>query len=138
MFERFPELERDAIINKNFSQKVKTILRGNISNFLISNISHTSHIVTESVKGCNGYGKEINLDEDFLMENSDTKFYYIDHFYTKSLEEFVQKVKKGSAVHGKEGNFKFFRVLRYFIINKFQNRKYKYIFNKLLKNLTIK
>ena len=100
LFERFPELERDAIINKNFSQKVKTILRGNISNFLISNISHTSHIVTESVKGCNGYGKEINLDEDFLMENSDTKFYYIDHFYTKSLEEFVQKVKKGSAVHG--------------------------------------
>ena len=102
MNERFPELERDAMINKNFSQKVKTILRGNISNFLISNISHTSHIITNSVQACNGFGKKIKLNKEYFMINSDSKFYYIDHYFTKSLEEFIGKIKRGSAVHGKD------------------------------------
>ena len=136
MFERFPELEKDAIINTNYSQKVKTILRGNIPNFTISKISHTSHIITGSVKGCNGFGKEVKLDKDYCMENSDSKYYYIDHFYTKSLEEFVQKVKRGSAVHGKKLDFKLFRLIRFFNINKFKNDKYKYILDNLGINLT--
>ena len=114
LFKRFPEIERDAIINENFSQKVKSILRGNISNFLISNISHTSHIVTNSVKACNGFGKEIQLDEEYHLKPSDTKYYYIDHFYSKSLQEFIQKVKKGSAVKGNDKKFMLFRIFRYF------------------------
>ena len=134
---RFPELEKDAIINKNFSQKVKSILRGNISNFLIANTSHTSHIITNSVKACNGYGKEIKLTKDYFMINSDLKHYYIDHYYTKSVEEFVQKVKRGSAGHGKDKEFEFFRIIRYFIINKFKNIKYKYILDNLGINFII-
>lgn len=136
--ERFPELERDAMINKNFSQKVKTILRGNISNFLISNISHTSHIITNSVQACNGFGKKIKLNKEYFMINSDSKFYYIDHYFTKSLEEFIGKIKRGSAVHGKDEEFQFFRVIRYFYINQFKDKKYKYILDKLkLSNLMI-
>ena len=44
LWERFPDIERDAIINKNYSQRVKSILRGNISNFKIANNSFGSHI----------------------------------------------------------------------------------------------
>ena len=133
LFERFPKVEKDAIINQNFSQKVKSIIRGNISNFLIANISHTTHIITNSVGACNGFGKEINLDKEFYLENSDSKLYYIDHFYTKSLEEFVNKLKRGSAVNAQDEKYKLFRIIRYFNINKLRNHKYKYI----IKNLGI-
>ena len=130
LFKRFPEIERDAIINKNFIQKVKSILRGNISDFVISKSKETSHIITNSVKGCNGFGKEINLLKENLMKNSDTKFYYIDHFYTKSLEEFVDKINRGSAVNGKSIMFKLYRIIRYFSINKLKYFKFNYIMKK--------
>jgi hypothetical protein len=138
LFKRFPQVERDAIIDNNFSQKVKSILRGNISKFIIANNSHTSHVITDSVKACNGFGKIINLDEEFYLKNSDSKYYYIDHFFTKSLEEFVNKIKRGSAVNGKDEKFKLFRIIRYFNINKLRNIKYKYIIKNLGINFVIK
>ena len=68
------------------------------------------------------------------MENADAKYYYIDHYYTKSTEEFVKKINKGSAVNGQEDNFKLFRLFRYFNINKITNRKYGYI----IRNIKVK
>ena len=137
LFKRFPSIERDALIKKKFSQKVKSILRGNISNFVIANNSHTTHIITDSVRACNGFGKMINLDEEFYLVDSDYKYYYIDHFYTKSLEEFVNKLKRGSAVNGKDDIYKLFRIIRYFNINKLRNYKYKYIIKNLGINFNI-
>ncbi len=131
--ERFPEIEKDAIINKNYMQKVKSILRGNISNFVICNHSHTSHVITYSVQACNGFGKNISLNKEYLMENADAQYYYIDHYYTKSTEEFVKKLNKGSAVNGHEEKFKLFRIFRYFNINNIKNNKFVYI----LKNVKI-
>ena len=129
---RFPELERDALLKKKFAQKVKTIIRGNISNFQIPNRSLvTSHIITNKVKGCNGFGKKIEHLEDTNLINSDAKYFYIDHFYTKSLDEFIDKLKRGSAVNGKNKEYKFFRIIRYFNINKLNYFKYKYIIKKL-------
>ena len=124
LYKRFPELEKDAIINKNFSQKGKSIIRGNISNFKIANSGDTSHIITESVETCNGFGKKINLTGEHFMKNSDAKYYYIDHFYTKSLKEFVDKINRGSAVNDKSQIYKLFRIIRYFNINKLKYSKY--------------
>ena len=106
-------------------------MRGNISKFIISNSSDTSHIITNSVNGCNGLGEHINLTDEFYMENSDNKNYYIDHFYSKSLEEFIDKIKRGSAVHGDNLRFKLFRIIRYFNINKLKYFKYKLLKEKL-------
>ena len=131
LFKRFPKIEKDALFKNQFSQKVKTIIRGNISNFVIANNSHTTHIITESVSAFNGFGKKINLDKEFYLLNSDYKYYYIDHFYTKSLEEFVKKIKRGSAVKGKNARFILFRIIRYFIINKFSFNKYEYLLKHL-------
>ena len=108
LFKRFPEIERDAIIDKNFSQKVKSIIRGNISYFTLANTLDVSHIITKVVKGCNGFGKIINLGNETNLINSDSKYYYIDHFYTKSLDEFIDKIKRGSAVHDQNMEFKLF------------------------------
>jgi len=126
LHERFPEIEKDAILNKNFSQKVKSILRGNISNFRLPKSSHVSHVICDSIKACDGFGKEIKLN-NFYMENSDHKYYYIDHYYSKSLEEFVNKINKGSVVSGQNKKFKFFRIIRYFNINKFKDYKFSFI-----------
>ena len=134
LFKRFPELERDAIINKNFSQKGKTIIRGNISNFRISSSGDTSHIITDSLETCNGFGKKINITNEHYIINSDAKYYYIDHFYTKSLNEFVEKIKRGSAVNGGNEVYKLFRIIRYFNINKLKYSK----FINILKNSGLK
>ena len=75
LFKRFPELERDAVVNSQFSQKVKSILRGNITKFLLANDSHATHIVTNSVDACNGFGKKIKLDKEYFLVNSDSKYY---------------------------------------------------------------
>ena len=91
-------------------------------------------IITNSVKSCNGFGKEVELDKIYVMSDSDAKYNYIDHFYTKSLEEFVEKIKRGSAVKGDNDFFKFFRIMRYFNINKLDLIKLDYIIKKL--NLT--
>ena len=131
LFKRFPELDREALLNINYKQKVKSILRGNISGFVFVNDTHASHIITNSVKACNGFGKEIQLDEEYLMPYSDAKYYYIDHFYTKSVEEFINKINRGSAVQGNDTNFKLFRVFRYFSINDLRYSKLKYIKKKL-------
>ena len=131
LFKRFPEIERDAIINKGYSQKVKSILRGNISNFIISKRDDTSHIITSSVNGCNGFGKKIDLGPETRMIKSDAKYNYIDHFYTKSVDEFIDKIKRGSAVHSKSEEFRLFRIIRYFNINKLKYSQYKYIMKKL-------
>ena len=116
LFQRFPDVERDAIINNKFSQRVKSILRGNISNFKIANNFQTAHIITESVEGCNGFGKKINFDKEFYLINSDAKYYYIDHFYSKSLEEFINKIKRGFASNGKDERAKLFKIFKYFSI----------------------
>ena len=65
------------------------------------------------------------------MANADAKYNYIDHFYTKSAEEFVQKLQRGSAVKGDDKYFKFFRIIRFFNINKIKSSKFAYIINKL-------
>lgn len=137
LFKRFPNVEKDAIINNNFSQKVKSIIRGNISNFIIANNTHTTHIITNSVKACNGFGKEIILDEEFYLPNSDAKYNYIDHFFSKTIEEFVDKIKKGSAVNSNSGKFRLFRIIRFFSINKLNKIKYNYIINNFGKNFNI-
>ena len=137
LFKRFPDVEKDAYISKKFSQRVKSIVRGNISNFIIANNTQQAHIITESVKGCNGFGKKINFDEEFYLKNSDSKYYYIDHFYSKSLEEFINKIKRGFASNGKNEITKLFKIIKYFSINKLRNNKFLYIIKELGINLKI-
>lgn len=86
----------------------------------------------------NGFGKEINLDEEFYLPNSDAKYNYIDHFFSKTIEEFVDKIKKGSAVNSNSGKFRLFRIIRFFSINKLNKIKYNYIINNFGKNFNIR
>jgi len=87
LHERFPvivPLERSQI-------SVKSIVRGNISNLQIS----WMHYINENIPGCNGFGGPSDL-----IHGNDFKYYVIDHYYSKSTEEFIRKITRGDCWRG--------------------------------------
>ena len=112
--ERFPFKEPRVRNNsKSFNNPVKSILRGNISNI---NINHV-HLLNSKIKGCNGFGQTPIFQNYYYMKNADYRYYYIDHYYSKSVEEFTEKINKGCAFSGGDIKYKLFRIKRYFSIN---------------------
>ena len=98
LLERFPEIDykKGGKIVKNRSN-LKSIIRGNISNVKIVN----PHYLSLVPKSCNVFGKKIN----FLHLNAikiDYKYYYVNHYYYKSLEEFIEKALKTDAFNKKD------------------------------------
>ena len=91
LFERFPER---VPLTKPEGKKleVKFILKGNISKIRIRNQHYCNH----KLKNCNGFGKK-NTIHYIHTKYPDYKYYYIDHFFSKSTEEFIDKIKKGDC-----------------------------------------
>ena len=142
LHERFPDIEPDAKARKKgVVHRAKAILRGHNPN---KNITCWK-LISKKFSGCNGYGKEADLVNRAYIKNSDFENYYIDHYYSKSLEEFVKKVNKGDGFYEKKINYKKHRIRRYFKYNEITLEKIKYIekktginLEKYKKNLNIK
>ena len=66
----------------------------------------------------------------------DFKLYYIDHYYYKSTEEFINKVKRGSCFHGGNNYIKMGRIIKYFTFNQMNSKKIELFKNKTRINLT--
>ena len=129
---RFPEVEPNARNNVNGSINfVKSILRGHIPNVVIKNV----HTLTNKLKECNGFGNS-EVIHGVCTGNSDFRFYYIDHYFSKSVEEFVEKINKGDVLHGQWAKFKYFRIKNYFKRNKITLEKLNFIENHTKLNLT--
>ena len=129
LFKRFPI--RDPNINKkNYRVLGKSIIKGHIKNITFQKI----HILNKRLKACNGFGLKLN-DSHSLMKNHDFKYYYIDHFYSKSLNEFVEKLNKGCPNNYHDIWFILKRIRIYFSLNKKSIYKIKYIENKTGINL---
>ena len=124
LHERFPDIEPDAKANKKgVEHRAKAILRGHNPN---KNIT-CWQLISKKFTGCNGYGKEAELVNRAYIKKSDFENYYIDHYYSKSLEEFVKKVNKGDGFFEKKTNYKIHRIRRYFKYNEMSLEKIKYI-----------
>ena len=85
---------------------------------------------------CDGFGK-IQKIYGIKTNESDHFFYYIDHYWSKSTEEFVNKLLKGDVVLGynnRENNMK--RIRMYFSYNKITEDRVNYIENRTQYNLT--
>ena len=124
LHERFPEVELNARNkNKNCYGSVKSILKGHIPNVKINRM----HIFSRDMKGCNGFGEEAELNQLDHIKNPDYEYYYIDHYYSKSVEEFIEKINKGDVYFENKISFKMHRIKRYFNINKLTKEKIKYI-----------
>lgn len=123
VFERFPELEKDAQVKrKGCHNMVKSILKGNIPNIYIYN----THYLSEKLIGCNGFGNIHKLIGQ-KMRNNDYEYYYIDHFYSKSLEEYVEKINKGCPHFYQNKKYKMSRIELFFTYNKITYEKINFI-----------
>ena len=57
------------------------------------------------------------------MEEQDFENYYIDHYFSKSLDEFIEKLKRGDANMGKDNNSLKEILRNYFEYNKVTKEK---------------
>ena len=129
---RFPEVEPNARDNiKGSSNCVKSILRGHIPNVVIDCV----HKLNTKLKGCDGFGNPQFIPV-YDTNNSDFRFYYIDHYYSKSVEEFVEKINKGDVIQGQKDWLKYVRLDNYFERNDITNEKLDFIEERTHLNLT--
>jgi hypothetical protein len=127
--ERFPDIlpslrgkKRDGLLG------IKTILRGHIPDIKINCV----HTINPKLKSCDGFG---NPKEHLGIEtnDSDLEYYYIDHYYSKSTEEFINKLNKGDALFIDN---RMDRIETYFSQNEVTNEKIDYFENSTGLNLT--
>ena len=120
--ERFP-VKKYIVNGKKLpgASLIKSILKGNID------IKITAiHQLNVQLKACDGFGKLVN-DNGIRTNNTDHYYNYIDHYWSKSTEEFVNKLMRGDADFGsnlemvKRNNL--FRIMMYFIYNKITKEK---------------
>ena len=130
LFERFPEIvPRSKIGGRKL--EIKFILRGHIKNVVIDNI----HRCNNWLRSCNGFGhiKTYNL---IYTTEPDYNYYYIDHFYSKSTMEFIDKMNRGDAIHDTVKN-KMFRINKYFAQSNITKEKIDLIENKTGLNISM-
>ena len=72
-----------------------------------------------------------------FCEIPDFKYYYIDHYYSKSTEEFINKINRGGGVLYNSTRNKYLRLNLYFRFNKITMEKINYISQKANLNASI-
>ena len=115
--ERFPEITPRNKLGGRLLE-VKTIIRGNLSKVNITNI-HRGDSKLE--KKCNGFGHNNSYNFIYATEIDD-KYYYIDHYYSKSTEEFIKKINKYDFLHNSK-KYKIYRIKKYFTQSKITKEK---------------
>ena len=118
LFERFPQSVYKVL-------SVKPILRGHYFNITIDNI----HIINLNIKYCYSFGEK-------KVKKMDFKNYFIDHFYYKSTEEFINKINRGDAYFNDSYGLKKGKIGDYLVINKMTLEKINYIEKETKINLT--
>ena len=118
--ERFPKI---VPITKPLGKllEVKFILKGHIPNVKIENMHFCNHIMNN----CDGFGHK-NKNNGHLTSEPDYKYYYIDHYYSKSTEEFINKLNRGDAV-STSTKYYMDRVNKYYLQSNFTMEKIEMI-----------
>lgn len=109
------------------------IIKGGLNNIRITTTAMTNN---SNLLTCNGFGNRIKQN-GFYTNITDYDFFYIDHFFCKSTEEFINKLAKGDALQTGMAleNYKIYRIERYFLINKYTKEKFNMIEKGLKLNL---
>ena len=113
--ERFPlTVPKTRLSGRRF--EMKSIIRGHINGVNITNV----HLGDLRLKSCNNSGLHENLIHFTYF--GDQKYYYIDHYYSKSTEEFIKKVNRGDAFRNDPG-YGLLRINKYFQQNEITKEK---------------
>ena len=126
VIERFPEIN----INRSIIM-VKSILKGKIKRTRIVN----NHVIRLNWTGCDGSGKKIQFS-NIHTHNPDFKNYFFAHYFSKSSEEYLWKIGKGSVFWGNLRNVNRNYISMYFDYNKLTKKKINYFENKTGINLS--
>ena len=129
LFKRFPKFK--YYLNEKFAF-VKTMIRGNIPNIRIYN----NHVINYEKKSCNAFGEKKLFNQSISTNNPDNKNYYIDHFYFKSTEEYINKRNRGSVFYGNKSRINLYFIDLYFKYNRITKEKINYFEKKTLFNLS--
>ena len=123
LYERFPEIGKNVVKNQyNKICFVKTIVRGHLNNITINQ----NHVLSEKLKACNGFGKKSQVKKIESL-NPDYEFNFIRHYYGKSVQEFIEKIKRGDLLRGNEKSIIEWAIEKFFYINKITEQKIRYI-----------
>ena len=129
--ERFPETDRRFKDKKiGGVEGIKSILRGNIDIEI-----YDIHKLNPNLTSCDGFGNITQIDA-ISTNNADHYYYYIDHYWSKSTEEFVKKLNKGSVTYGYWFEHLLKRIRIYFDLCDITAEKIDYIENKTKLNLS--
>ena len=107
---------------------IKSILRGNMS----TNITSV-HFLNPNLECCDGFGKK-KIINNYTDKYPDYKNYYIDHYYSKSTEEFINKINRGSVAYGNKKRADIIKF--YFEINNITQQKIDYFEKEIKINLS--
>ena len=128
--ERFTEREKKARgVKVGGKKSIKSILKGHIKRIIINDI----HILNGNLKSCDGFGNPKNVT-GISTDISDFEYYYIDHYFCKSTEEFINKINKGDILYSKKNIME--RIKTYFKINIITTEKINLIENRTGLNLS--
>ena len=114
---RFPRYK----YNRTYSF-VKSMIRGHIPKIEINN----NHIINEKYESCNGFGLKKKFLNIIHTEKPDYEYYYIDHYYFKSTEEFIDKINRGDCFYGNNIKMNFYWIKIYFSVNEITLKKINY------------
>lgn len=121
--ERFTEKGVNVVKNKeNPLCFFKTIIRGHLKNINIVD----NHFLNKKIKACNGFGKN-SKTKGIISIEPDYDYYYINHYFGKSTEEFVNKIKRGDILRGNNSDINNFQIYKYFVINELTVEKLEYL-----------
>ena len=126
--ERFPEKEQ--IKNNGRKNAIKSILKGHIINIKIKDI----HLLNKQLRACDGFGNYIKKISP-ITDKSDFEYYYINHYFCKSTEEFINKINKGDVLYFKSNIL--LRIKFYYKINKKTIEKINLMENRTGLNLSL-
>ena len=116
LYKRFPK----TVPKTRFEGQLlsmKTIIRGHIKGVKIKSMHRGDY----RLKTCNNRGVYEKL-YGHSTYNSDQKYYYIDHYITKSTDEFIRKIRRGDAYN----NATYYLIKRansYFSVNEITKEK---------------
>lgn len=127
---RFSKVGENVKKKKNLLSLIKTIIKGHIHNITITEI----HPLTLNLKACDGFGRKAKINGNRSLK-PDYKYYYINHYYSKSTEEFYEKLKRGDMQFGNSTKNYLYQISKYFYINKITFKKIDYLERRLGINL---
>ena len=87
------------------------------------------------MRSCDGFGN-IKKVHRIITDESDHYYNYIDHYWSKSTEEFVYKLMRGSVALGRNSSLYMRRINMYFQLYDITKEKINYIENKTKMNLS--